>query len=155
MGLYGVVLGCIGAVWGCIVAVWGSMGLSVWLLWTSMLVEMVLYVGGKVSHGGGRRALMGLSWGSHEALMGLSLGSRGALMWLSWGSHGASVAFSWSFRGAAMGLPRGFHVAPDGAVMGVVMWLLWALDVGLYGNADIPAVFGGPVVPLCEDMVFL
>ena len=62
-GLNVAVLGCIGlygAVWGCIGA---GMGLPFGLLWASMLVGMVLYVGGKVIHGGGLGALMGLSWG--------------------------------------------------------------------------------------------
>ena len=93
--LYWVVWGCIGA----------DMHLPLGLLWVSMLVGMVLYVGGKVRHGGDLEALMGLSWGRHGAATGLSRGSHGALMGLSWGSHRALVGFSWFFHGVVMELP--------------------------------------------------
>ena len=83
MGLHWAVLGCMGlywAVWGCVGA---DMGLPFGLLWASMLVGMVLYVGGKVRHGGGLGALMGLPWGCHGAPTGFSWGSHGALIELS------------------------------------------------------------------------
>ena len=74
MGLY---WGCVGAVWGCMgcinsVELCGPTILDAMVPHISIPVGMVLYVGGKVSHGGGRGALMGLSWGSRGALMGLS-----------------------------------------------------------------------------------
>ena len=47
------------------------------LLWVSVLVKMVLYVGGKLSHSGGLGALMGLSWGCHGVATGLSWGFMG------------------------------------------------------------------------------
>ena len=107
MGLRGAVWGCLGlfrAVWGCMgLYTWGcigaGMGLPFELLWVSMLLGMVLYVGGKVSHDGGLGALMGLSWGCH--------GPHRAFMGLSWGFNEALVGFSWGSHGAAMGLSCG------------------------------------------------
>ena len=94
-----------------------------------LLVGMVLYISGKVSHGGGCGALTGLSWPPPGALTGLS-----------WGSHGASVGLSWGFREAAMRLSCGFWWGCHG----VVMRLLWASNVGqLYRNTDMLALFGG------------
>ena len=115
--LYWVVWGCIGlygAVWGCIWAVLGlKRGLPFGLIWASMLVGMVLYVGGKVSHGGGLGALMGLSWGCYGAATGLPRGCQGAL----WGSRGFLLGSRRALIGASMGLPWSFHAAPDGAAM--------------------------------------
>ena len=105
---------------------------------------------------------MGLLWGSYGALMGLSWGSRpldfyGALVGLSSGSRGARGA-----RGAPMGLPWGCQVASvglpggcHGACMRLLMGLPWGCYAafmgprcGLYGNADMLAVFwGSPPLP--------
>ena len=143
MGLYGAVLGLEGA---CYFGCYGP-----------LLVGMVLYVGGKVSHGGDLGALMGLSWGCHGTATGLPRdrhwaanelprGSHGALVGLSWGSRGALVGLSWGFHGASMGLPWGCH----GAFMRLLMGLPWSCYAafmgprcGLYGNADMSAVFWG------------
>ena len=67
-GLYGLIR----AVWGFIRAHWDCYGPLCWRGWFSMLVGMVLYVGGKGGHGGGsgvpRDSHRALIWGSHGAL---------------------------------------------------------------------------------------
>ena len=109
--------GCIGTVRDCmglhgvVPGLRDCMGLPLWLLWASVLVGMVFYIAEKVGHGAGRRALTGLSRGSHKALVGLSWGSCGGLMGPPRGPHGALVGLSWGFHVAPMGLTWGFQEA--------------------------------------------
>ena len=85
---------------------------------------------------------MGLTRGTDT---GLPLGS------VSWGSHGALVGLLWGSRGAPIGLPWDCH----GAFMLLLMGLPWGCYAafigprcGLYGNADMLAVFGGSSLSL-------
>ena len=99
------------------------------------------FVGGKVSHGGGHGALMGLSLGSHGDLTGLPWGFYGALVGLfiglPWGCHLASMGLVWGCHGAFMRLLKGLSWSCYAAFMGP-----WC---GLYENAGMSAVSPPPL----------
>ena len=52
------------------------------------------------------------------------------------------MGLSWGFRGASVGLIWAFHVAPAGAIMGLLCGF-YGPRCGLYGNAGLLAVFLG------------